>query len=1119
MENIYVRTKCYDKYKIVILFISFIFLTSFSSYSNTIYTSKKDLHTLQVENKTIKIVFEEIESLKEYLFIYNDANEELNKKVSIQIKDKSLNEILDQLFAETNLTYSIKDRQILVNSKKAGIDKNASVAAVQQQKKVTGIVIDETDTPMPGVIVVIKGSARGVLTDVDGTFEIDVTASEILRFTFLGYTDFEVPVKDKSTIRVKMQLKTDELAEVQVVAYGKQKKESVIGSISTVSVSNLRTPVGKISTSLAGQLPGIVAVQRSGEPGTSADFWIRGISTFGSHKSPLVLVDGIERSMDLVDPEDIESFSILKDATATAVYGVRGANGIILITTKRGKEGKLNINARVEYGISSPLRQVKLASAGQWIDYYNDISMEAQGLYGYSDEEKQKYLTGADPDLYPNVDWMKEIFNKSASSQRVNLNISGGAKNVRYYLAGSVFFENGLFDAQKGKSYNPSLNYNRYNFRSNIDVDLTPTTILSLNLANMYETKNEPKYNMWEYSLSVPNIATPTIYSDGSYATPHLGRNPWMDLNARGYKTNFWNNTQTLFQITQDLSTLVTKGLELNAKFAWDARNSSETVRDKDPATYYATGRDQDGNLIFHKNGDGNDYMSAWSSSAGERTLSFEASATYNRVFDEKHRVGGLFLFNLRERTLNTPSDYLRTFPYRNQGLAARATYSFKDRYFVEGNFGYNGSENFGPNKRFGFFPAVAVGYLISNENYFENIKPIVSLLKLKGSHGTVGNDKMDEVRRFGFNTEMSWVSDTGFSFGSLGQNWVPALGTGRPGNPDISWEIAKKTNVGLEFGLFDKLTAQIDYFYEDRSDIFILQQSIPSIVGVSHQLQFNKGKMKNQGFEVALEHYQQVNKDFFISSRGNFSYNQNEVLYDDRPTPKWAYLSEAGQRYGQRYGLVALGLFESEEDIANSPSQNFGPVRPGDVKYKDINGDGIIDNDDRIPIGHPDIPAFNYGFGTSVGWKDFDLSLFFQGTGRASRFLSGSHFHGTVNNKLGLGQIFKEVAEQRWSPDNPNPNAKYARMSMQISSNNMQNSTFNQYSVAFLRLKNLEMGYTIPKKLTKKVGMNSVRFYLQGVNLLTFSDFKIWDPELSTESGQVYPQMKVVNLGVSINL
>lgn len=1113
MENTFVINRKKTKLPKIILIISFFVLGILFTYANasSSYAQTKNL-TIKLENKSVRDIFDYIEKNSEFIFLYYENMLDTKRKISIDIENQPVTNVLNKVFEDTNLTYEIEDRQIVITEK---VQKTTGPLAPQQQSKIKGKVTDDLGEPLPGVAIIVVGSTRGVTTDLDGSFEIEVRASDKLTFSYLGMEDQTIQVGNQKTVTVKMAPKVDELQEVTVVAFGKQKKESVIGAITTISIDDIKMPVGKISTSLAGQMAGIVSVQSSGEPGSGADFWIRGINTFGANNRPLVLVDGIERSLDLVDSEDIESFSILKDATATAVYGVRGANGIVLITTKKGKEGKPVINARVEYGMSSPTRMPKMANAEQFIDYYNDISLEANGRPAYSDRIKQKYLDGSDPDLYPNVDWMKEIYKDMSTSQRVNLNVTGGGKNVRYYVAGSFYTENGIYNAQVGDQYNPSLRWSRFNFRSNLDINLYPSMVLNLNLSNQYDTKNRPgSDDMWGYTLQTIPIATPTIFSDGTIASPPLGANPWNMLNKTGYSQDFSNNSQSLVGLTQDFSDWITPGLKANIKFSWDAVNGSTVDRRKGPASFYAIGRDDKGELIYKKNADGSDYLTLNKSNWGERITNLEASLTYEGVFNEKHRVGGLFLFNMREKINSFPDNYILGFAYRNQGIAARATYSFMDKYFIEGNFGYNGSENFSPGNRFGWFPSVAAGYLISNEKFFESLLPIVSLLKLKGSYGLIGSDQIGGDRRFAFNSEMKWSG--GYHFGDAGQNWVGGITTGYPGNPNVSWESAKKTNIGIEFGLFHKLKIQADYFYERREGIYIERESVPSIVGINVKPYVNLGKMKNQGIDASLEYTEQIN-DLSISARANFTYNRNEKLYDDRPTPIMPYQQEAGKPLWQQTGLIALGLFESEEDIANSPKQSFGSVRPGDIKYRDINSDGIINSYDYVAIGRTTIPEINYGFGVSMGWKGFDLSFFFQGVGNVTRFIEGSTIAGQSGN-MNLGGLFAEVADNRWTEENPDPDALYPRMQLSRNENNMQRSTLRQRNMSFMRLKNAEIGYTFPKKMIHKIGLSNLRLYVQGVNLLTFSEFKMWDPEIDTSYGARYPNMKVVNLGLNVN-
>jgi len=1092
--------------------------------------------TISATNQQMEDVIRDIERQVPARFVFSPKLVRSHRRVSLSVDNQPLGYALDQLLTPLELKYRVSSNNLIVISREtqakqafvptveettplvspAAEAKSAQMAAAE----ITGTVRSETGEGLPGVSILVKGTSIGTNTDLEGNYRLSIPdgMDATLVFSFVGYVTQELALGNRKVLDVDMVPDNKNLDEVVVVAYGTQRKESVVGAISTLSAKDLKVPVSKLSNALAGQLAGIVSVQGSGEPGAGSSFWIRGISSFGANNRPLILVDGIERSLDLVDPEDVESFSILKDATATAVYGVRGANGIVLITTRRGKYAeKPTINARFERGVLSPVRVPKLANAEQWMDYYNDISYDANGSIPFPDDVKQKYLSGEDPDLYPNVDWMKTIFKDATTSNRLNLNVAGGGKIARYYVAGSFYNENGIFNPAETKQYNPQVIYNKFSFRSNLDIDISPTTELSLNLANTYENKNRLGVNMatmYQIVMITPPISITPQYSDGTHAQPLVGSNPYYSLNSTGHSQDFWNTAQSLASLTQDLGFL-TKGLKFNIKFSWDATNESTLDKRKNPATYYATGRDEEGNLILHKNADGSDYLSLARSNRGTKTTNLESSLVYDNLFGTAHRVGAMFLFSRREHINNFPGDYIAAFPYRNIGVAGRVTYGFNNKIFFESNFGYNGSENFAPGNRFGFFPSVALGYTISNENFFKNALPQVNLLKFRASHGYIGNDQIGGNRRFAYNSEMQ--TTTGYQFGRTGQRSLSGIATGHPGNPNVSWEEAIKTNIGFEFGMWDQLKLQMDYFHEKRDGIYILQQSVPSIVGVNVAQYVNLGKMENKGFDASLE-YTYSKGDWLISGRGNFTYNRNRKLYDDKPTPIWAYQEEAGQAYLQQFGLVSLGLFESWRDIQESPVQRFGDVQPGDIKYKDINGDGVIDSYDRIAIGRTTIPEISYGFGLSMRYKSFDLSGFFQGVGNVTRIISGEPLVGPSGSILVNGQIFADVADKRWSLRNPDPNAEYPRMSLAYNENNRQASTYYQRDMSFIRLKNAEIGYTVPKSWTQKIGMSTGRIYIQGVNLLTFSKFKLWDPELDTSYGNIYPQMKVINFGVNLN-
>lgn len=1116
--NIYLKPKIFRALKLSTLCLILGVEAGFATESY----SQKTTFTISVQDQSVKEVFDYIEQHSEFIIFYLDETIDVNRKVSVNLKDQRVESILEQLFKNTDVMYTINDRQILLSKRKEMTEVAPVVAVVQQKKNtVKGKVLDENGVALPGATIIVKGSTRGVTTDIDGSYDIEVADNEILVYSFLGMQDQEVKVGNQKIIVVRLKEQTDELEEVTVVAFGKQKKSSVIGSISTITADELKVPVAKISTSLAGQLAGIVAVQRSGEPGAGADFWIRGVSSFGANTTPLVLVDGVERSMDLVDPEDIASFSILKDATATALYGVRGANGIVLITTKRGKEAPPTVNARVEYGVSQPIRMPKLASASQWMGYYNDINLASGGQLAFQPMTQEKYLSGYDPDFYPVVDWMDMIFKNSSMNLRANVNVTGGGKRVRYYVGGSYYNEGGVFNPADNLRFDPQVKYQKFNFRANVDIDITSSTELGISMSNQYEVKRRLGVDMaimYNSVLQVPPTAVVPIYSDGTLARPDVGVNPYLDLNYTGFSQDFYNNAQSLISLTQDFSEIITPGLKFNIKFSWDARNESTEDKRMSPSTYMAIGRDENGNLIFNKNRDGNDYMRLAVSNRGSHSMNLESSLTYENLFAEKHRVSGLALFTMREYKDNFPgSDYIKSFPEKNIGIAGRATYSFMDKYFAEFNFGYNGSENFAPGKRFGFFPSGAIGYMISNEEFWKPISNVISHLKFKGSYGEIGNDKIGGDRRFAFNSEMN-TNIGGYNFGRDNIQWITGIATGHPGNDAVSWETAKKADVGFELGLFNQLRLNVDYFLERREGIYIQQQSVPSVVGINVTQYVNLGRMKNQGIDMSLEYEKQINEDWFVSARGNFTFNRNKRLYDDAPAPMWEYRSSAGFPQGQLRGLIAMGLFESEEDLANSPRQTFGETRVGDIKYRDVNSDGIIDDNDEVAIGYTTIPEINYGFGVSTRWRNFDISIFFQGVDHVSRVIGGSNLYGQNGSILYYGQIFKDVAENRWSEFTRDPNSEYPRMSMVSNANNSRSSTFWLRDMSFLRLKNAEIGYSLPKNLIRKVGLSTLRFYVQGVNLLTFSGFKLWDPELDTNYGNSYPQMRNVTLGMNLN-
>lgn len=1030
-----------------------------------------------------------------------------------------------------------------------GIGRSETVTTILQQQKqtITGTILTgDTNEPAIGATVYLRNSTTGTVTDVNGKYSITVEGiGGVLEFSYIGYKKQEVAVTGQKTIDIVLQPDTEVLEEVVVVGYGSQKKESVVGAISTLDVTKLTVPGSSISNALAGQLSGIVAMSRSGEPGknSAADFYIRGVSSFKGTSTPLVLVDGIERDLDLVDTDDIASFSILKDASASAVYGVRGANGVILITTKKGSVGKPQVNVRTEFGFTQPTKRPQMLGSAEWAELYN----EAYGSQYYSPEDIEKYRTNADPDLYPNVDWFDALFDDMAANQRVNLNITGGSDIVKYYVSGAFYNESSIYkNAGNIYGYNPSIRYNKFNFRANVDLNLTKSTVVNFNLANIYEKSFGPGYgdtdaDIWSYTFMTSPNAFPVQYSDGKLSGPSSdsGNNPWNMLAHSGYREQFWNSAQSLIGVTQDIGELwkPLKGLTANIKFSWDAWNTTLQRRSKIESFYHARGRAEDGSLIYDRNDEGiwipvhtgDENLSFLIGRSGTMTRYLEGSLTYNRVFNEIHRVGALLLYNQKIHTNTQAGSGDDALPYKNQGLAARATYAFKDTYFAEVNLGYNGSENFARGHRFGFFPAVAVGWMMSNEKWFQPATKVIDMLKLKASYGKVGNDDIGGQRRWVY--ESTIVNSGSWNYGSDGNQGGTGIRIGEVENLNASWEEALKINAGIEFSLFNKIRVQADYFREERSGIFLQRAGLPAIVGVSTIPYVNIGETLNQGFDATVEYTHQVNKDLMLTARGNFTFNRNELLNNDEPDWEYKYQNKIGKPFGsgsslQPFGLVAIGLFESQEEIDNSPVQNFGEYRVGDIKYQDINGDGQIDSQDQIAIGYTNLPEITYGFGGTAQYKNWDFNIFFQGVARTSFFLNGSSIRTPFSSgNMERAAINEDIYGNVWMSTNTpeqNANVTYPRLSMGSggagASNNSQASTWWLRDGSFLRLKSVEIGYSLPKSLLQKSFIKSLRFYAAGNNLLQFSPFKLWDPEKGSTDGSGYPLNRMFSIGFNAN-
>lgn len=999
--------------------------------------------------------------------------------------------------------------------------------------QIRGKVTDSQGQSLPGANVMIEGTTKGVVTDVDGYYVIDAEKGNVLVFSYIGFEDQKVTVGNRLAIDVTLKETTTLLEEAVVVGMGSQRKASVIGSISTIKTEALEIPQRSLTAALSGRIAGATIVQRSGEPGyDNANFWVRGIATLGANKSPLILVDGVERDMSNIAIEEVESISILKDASATAVYGVRAANGVVLVTTRRGVAQKPVVTLKIESGISDLPNMPKFVDGAD----YARLSNEAAGQELYSKEYIDYLERGVNRFLYPNVNWFDEIFKKWSSNTNANITIRGGGERARYFISGGFLQDNGNLKDYGLNDYSTNVSLKRYNFRSNVDITITNSTVVNLELGanltdihepgvgtrTLYRYFNSPSDELfyWAY-LSTP-LSSPVRVPigkepDGSViwgwgAPSQVGeKNPAERLHSSGYNTRFNTEIMSQFILNQDLSMLV-DGLNFKGFFSFDANNYTTQRRNKSSSTYTVVGVDNEsGDLITKEIDQGQEFLGYTTAASNNRAIEAKAQLNYDKLFNKEHRVGGMFMYYQRDYINGSAGSSIQALPFRKQGLAFRGTYAFRDTYFGEFNIGYNGSENFPSGNRFGVFPAGAIGYLISNEPFW-NVDAI-SLLKLRGSIGLVGSDALPENFRYGYLS--TWGDGLGgYPFG-YDPTFIGGVGEAQVGVSNLTWEKGLKKNIGFELGLFDNIfTMDVDYFHEKRTDILIQRSSIPAIAGFNQTPFANLGRMKNQGFEATLELNNNIDK-FQYRFYGNFAFTRNKIIEMDEPQMEYAYRMRTGHPLGQRFGLIAEGLFADQNEIDNHPEQMFGPVRPGDVKYKDINNDGVIDADDQTSIGYSNVPEIIYGFGTQLMWKGIDFGVFFRGQARVSYALGGSTFI-PFSEGTGKGNVFDKALD-RWTPENPNPNAFYPRHSPTRSTNNWQPSTRNIYDGSLLRLADIELGYTFDKKLIAFTGLQSLRIHALATNVALFSPWKMWDPETASPNGDKYPIPRKINFGIRV--
>lgn len=989
---------------------------------------------------------------------------------------------------------------------------------------VSGTVVDEKGETLPGCNIYIKNEPGvGTVTDIEGAFNIKVSKNDIIVFHFIGYNDQEKLITQPiQGLKIKLTEVKEALEEVVVVGHGEQRKVSVVGAINSVRVEDLNVPSSSISNTLTGRVPGIIGVQRSGEPGSDfSQFWIRGISTFGANASALILIDGVERSgIDQIDPEDIESFSVLKDASATAVYGVRGANGVVLITTKKGKAGKLSIRFKAYGTLSYSPRMPDYVNAYDYARLANEAKVVRGGEPLYNEVEMDIIKNHLDPDLYPDVNWQDEILKKFTWNHSEYLNISGGGSVARYFLSAGLYNSDALYKENGLNNYNTNVRYNKYTFRSNLDINVTKTTTVTLGIDGYMTKQNRPGIGVtskiWEAQANLTPLTVPIRYSSGelpAYGSDLNQASPAVLLNHTGYQTVNSNAVQSNISVKQDFSQWV-KGLSARVLYSFDTYTSHTEDRSKMPDLFYANKRKVTGGLDLQLKVDKKALAYTTSSYTSRKTY-LESAIDYNRLFGERHRIGGLLHYFHQSETSTNASSSTDAIPRRNQGLSGRVTYAFDDKYFLEANFGYTGSENFKHGEQFGFFPSIAAGWAPSSYPWFQHKLPFVHLLKFRYSYGLAGNDEISN-RRFPYFTFIDeeaaagWGGTSGITESELGAD-------------NLRWEKAIKQNFGIDLAIGGFETT-IDIFQDRRKGIFQERTNLPATVGNVTQPYGNVGTTKSHGVDATMAYTHHFNKNTSATLRGNFTYARNMIEYWEEPSYKYPYLAKSKHLMNSLKGLIALGLFESEEEIKSSP-KHFGNVQPGDIKYKDINGDGKLDYDDYVFLDYSTIPQINYGIAGEFTWRNWTFSIFFQGAGKVRFLYDGNGYY--PFNGGNTGNVLSIVNNQanRWTPasysgdpSTENPNARFPRLNYGLFDNNQRNSTFWLANSRYLRLKNIEISYRLKARFLQAIALESIDMSLMGENLHVWDSVKLWDPEQASSNGSVYPLQRKFTFSLSLN-
>ncbi|WP_242095149.1 SusC/RagA family TonB-linked outer membrane protein [Aestuariivivens sediminicola] len=1003
-----------------------------------------------------------------------------------------------------------------------------------QTIQVSGLVIDDKGLPLPGVTILEKGTTNGAITDFDGLYQIDVSSESTLIFSYIGFQTQEISVSGQNSINVTLNVSTTDLDEITIVAYGQQKKIAVTGAISTVESEELvKSPAPNIANSLAGKVTGFATVQFSGQPGADEpNIYLRGIASLSEGRSvPLFIVDGVERPFTSLDPNEIESISILKDASATAVYGVRGANGVVLVTTKRGKFGKPKISASFSTGLQEPTRLLDFADSYTYALRYNEAELNDNPNLSpeelrFTPQVVEAFRTGSDPIMFPNLDWLDYILKPTASQSQGNVNLTGGTEKVKYFVSLGILNQDGLFKTfETGYDYNFS--FKRYNYRTNLDIDITGTTKLAITIGGRVGVTNRPNTNgnfnelfrntYWSVPFASPGIIDGKLILIGNDYIPDNKRDGLSYYYGQGYTNITSNRLNFDIGLNQNLNFL--KGLKFRTKFAYNTDYVHRKIRNSSLPNYTPVYlRDIDPNadqssdeIVFQRNGSAGNL--GYSESYGtDRNWYLEGGLSYKNSFGD-HDVGALALYN--QQKVYYPEQF-PDIPRGLVGFVGRVNYEFKNKYFLDLSIGYNGSENFARNRRFGTFPAASVGWVLTNESFMKN-QSFLDFFKLRVSYGLVGNDRIGDpgTNRFLYLPNSYDPSDGSYSFGTDNPQNQQAASEGQIGNPNVSWETSEKQNYGINLKfLKNKLGINVDYFIENRSDILTFRGTVPGFVAYDLPA-VNIGKVRNEGFEIELEWNHTVNDDFKYWINANMSHAKNEIVFQDEVPQTEDYLYRTGLPVGQPFGYI-FDKFYNDTDTGNDqlPDHQYD-LQGGDMVYKDLNDDGVIDQNDQRAIGYPVYPFNVFGLNMGFRFKNLDFSMSWVGATNTSRYLGETYrvaFGATLNRSL-----LQYMADGRWTPETAD-SATYPRMTLVGTQNNTKDSNFWLRDASYARLRNVELGYNFKSAFLKSIGISNLRTYMNGLNLITISKLDLTDPESRTANDSQYPLTKVYNLGVKVN-